>query len=139
IDYKTEDFAERVAAHTNGQGVDVIVDFIGGPYFQGNLKALALEGRLVMLAFLGGVKPGALNLGPILRKRLQIIGSTLRARDLDYKTRLSQDLKRFAWPLFEKSVLRPVVDRVYNWSQVADAHQYMESNQSKGKIVLRVE
>ena len=86
IDYKTESFAERVAAYTDGQGVDVIVDFIGGPYFQGNLKALAVEGRLVMLAFLGGVKPGELNLAPILRKRLQIIGSTLRARDWTTKS-----------------------------------------------------
>lgn len=139
IDYKTESFAERIAAHTEGHGVDVIIDFIGGPYFQHNLKALAVEGRLVILAFLGGVKPGEVNLGPILRKRLQIIGSTLRARDLDYKTRLSQDLQRFAWPLFEKGVMQPVVDRVYDWSQVADAHRYMESNQSQGKIVLKVE
>ena len=139
IDYKKEDFAERVAAYTDGRGVDVIVDFIGGAYFQQNLEALATEGRLVMLAFLGGVKPDEVNLAPILRKRLHIMGSTLRARDLEYKIRLSQDLQRFAWPLFENGTLKPVVDRVYDWAEVAEAHRHMESNQSKGKIVLRVD
>lgn len=139
VDYKTEDFADRVSDYTSGEGVDVIVDFIGGAYFQQNLQALAVEGRLVMLAFLGGAKPDAVNLRPILRKRLQIMGSTLRSRDLDYKVRLSQDLKRFAWPLFEQGTIKPVIDRVYDWSQAADAHRYMESNQSQGKIVLNVQ
>lgn len=138
IDYRRENFAERVAAFTKGKGTQVILDFIGAPYFQQNLEALSVEGRLVMLAFLGGVKPEAVNLAPILRKRLQILGSTLRSRSLEYKIRLSQDLQAFAWPLFGRGKLRPVIDRIYNWQEVADAHRYMESNQSRGKIVLRV-
>lgn len=138
IDYKTENFAERLRDYTNGEGVNVVIDFIGGPYLQQNLEVMGLEGRMVLLAFLGGVKVDGLNIAPVLRKRLQIIGSTLRARDLEYKIRLSSDLQLFAWPLFASGQLRPVVDKVYDWSEVADAHRYMESNQSRGKIVLRV-
>ena len=79
-----------------------------------------------------------LNIAPVLRKRLQIIGSTLRARALDYKIRLSSDLQQFAWPLFANGQLRPIIDKVYDWSDVVEAHRYMESNQSKGMIVLKV-
>jgi len=138
IDYKSEDFAAAIEKLTKGKGVDVIIDFIGGPYFQQNLKALAVEGRLVMLAFLGGPRLEEGNLASILRKRLQISGSTLRARSLDYKIRLSQDLYRFAWPLFANKTLKPVIDRVFDWEEVADAHRYMEANKNKGKIVLEV-
>jgi putative PIG3 family NAD(P)H quinone oxidoreductase len=138
IDYKAENFAERLKDYTKGKGVNVVIDFIGGPYLQQNLEVMGLEGRMVLLAFLGGVKVDHLNISPVLRKRLQIIGSTLRARDLEYKIRLSSDLQLFAWPLFANGQLRPVVDKVYDWSEVAEAHRYMESNQSKGKIVLRI-
>jgi tumor protein p53-inducible protein 3 len=138
IDYKTENFADRLKDYTKGEGVNVVIDFIGGPYLQQNLDVMGLEGRMVLLAFLGGVKVDNLNIAPVLRKRLQVIGSTLRARDLEYKIRLSSDLQLFAWPLFANGQLRPIVDKVYDWSEVAEAHRYMESNQSKGKIVLRV-
>ena len=138
IDYKAESFAERLEEYTDGKGVNVVIDFIGGPYLQQNLEVMGLEGRMVLLAFLGGVKVDQLNIAPVLRKRLQIIGSTLRARDLDYKIRLSSDLQQFAWPLFANGQLRPIIDKVYDWSDVVEAHRYMESNQSKGKIVLKV-
>ncbi len=138
IDYKTEDFAERLKAYTEGEGVNVVIDFVGAPYLQQNLQVMALEGRMVLLAFLGGVKVDQLNIAALLRKRLQVIGSTLRARSLEYKIRLSNDLQLFAWPLFANGQLRPVIDKVYDWSEVAEAHRYMESNQSRGKIVLRV-
>jgi putative PIG3 family NAD(P)H quinone oxidoreductase len=138
IDYKKEDFAEVVKEHAEGKGVDVIIDFIGAPYFRQNLDALSLEGRLVMLGFLGGVQVKEASMGPILRKRLQIMGSTLRARSLDYKIRLSQDLYRFAWPLFSNHTLQPVIDRIFDWSDVAKAHEYMEANKNQGKIVLKI-
>ncbi len=138
IDYKNEDFEEAVKAYTQEEGVQVVVDFIGGPYFQRNLNVLATEGRLVMLAFLGGVKTPELNLSHILRRRLQVMGSTLRARSLAYKIRLTQDLLLFAWPLFAEGKLKPVIDSVFDWSDVAEAHQYMENNRNQGKIVLRV-
>ena len=138
IDYKTEHFEERVEELTNGKGVNVVIDFIGAPYMQQNFNALAIDGRMVMLAFLGTPKIEALNLVPVLRKRLQINGSTLRARSLDYKIKLSQDLMHFAWPLFTDGRLKAVVDSVFDWEDVADAHRYMEANKNKGKIILKV-
>lgn len=138
IDYKNQDFEADVMEYTHEHGVDVVVDFVGGPYFQRNLNVLATEGRLVMLAFLGGVRAEKLSLGPILRKRLQILGSTLRARSLDYKTRLSQDLYRYAWPLFALGKLRPVIDTVYDWREAPKAHRYMEADRNQGKVVLKV-
>ena len=138
IDYTNQDFEAAVMEYTHEKGVDVVVDFIGGPYFQRNLNVLAMEGRLVMLAFLGGVYAEPLNLGPILRKRLQVMGSTLRARSLDYKIRLSQDLYRYAWPLFEQGKLRPVIDTIFDWKEASKAHQYMEDNRNQGKVILKV-
>lgn len=138
IDYRNEDFREVVQEYTNSKGVNVVIDFVGGPYLQKNLDVLAPDGRMVLLAFLGGVKVSELNIAPILRKRLHVMGSTLRARPLDYKIKLSKALQQFAWPLFESGKLKPIIDSVYDWTKVADAHRYMEANQNKGKIVMRV-
>lgn len=138
IDYRRKDFKEMVLEYTDNRGVDVIIDFVGGPYFQKNLDALAADGRMVLLAFLGGVKVPELNMAPILRKRLHIMGSTLRARSLEYKIRLSQDLQDFAWPLFGKGQLKPIIDSVFDWTDVANAHRYMEANKNTGKIILKV-
>ena len=138
IDYKNEDFAKRVHELTDGKGVDVVIDFVGGPNFARNLDVLAPDGRMVMLAFLGGPKVGELNLVPILRKRLKIMGSTLRARSLDYKSRLTDAFRQQFWPLFASGELRPIVDTIYDWQEVAEAHRYMESNGNTGKIVMTV-
>lgn len=138
IDYKNQDFKKAVLNYTKERGVDVVIDFIGAPYFQRNLNVLHTDGRLVMLAFMGGVRPDSLSLGPILRKRLQITGSTLRARSLDYKIQLTKAFSTFAWPLFQSGYLRPVIDRLFDWRDAAAAHEYMEANKNKGKIVLRV-
>ncbi len=138
IDYQSEDFSQRVAELTDGQGVDVIIDFVGGPNFAPNLATLAPDGRMVMLAFLGGAKVTELNLAAILRKRLHIMGSTLRARSLDYKSRLAEDFRQQYWSLFGTGELRPIVDSIYSWEEVAEAHRYMESNANIGKIVLTV-
>lgn len=138
IDYQKENFETVILEKTQGQGVNVVVDFLGAPYFQQNLNVLHTDGRLILLATMGGVKISELQIGNILRKRLQIIGSTLRARSLEYKIALTRDFRLFAWELFEKEILQPVVDRVYDWREVAEAHRYMESNQNKGKIILRI-
>ncbi len=135
IDYKSEDFLE-VMGEICPEGVDVIVDCIGGPYFQKNLHTLRLDGRLVMLAMMGGTIVENMDLMPFLRKRIQVMGSTLRNRSQDYKSRLAKDLFDFAWPLFEKGRLKPIVDRVFPAEEVIEAHQYMENNQNQGKIVL---
>lgn len=139
IDYKSENFEKTVEDLTNGKGVQVIMDFIGGPYFQHNLNSLALDGRLVIQGFMGGSKLSDLNLAPILRRRIKVIGSTLRSRTLDYKIALAKDLHGFAWPLFESGELKPIVDTVFDWKEVVKAHQYMEANKNIGKIVLKVD
>ena len=123
---------------TKGAGVQVIIDFIAAPYFQMNLDSLALEGRLVMLSLIGGVKPEGVNLAPILRKRLQIIGTTLRARSLDYKIALTKDLQTHCIPHFASGKLKPIIDSVIPWTAVVQGHQRMESNLNTGKIVMEI-
>lgn len=136
IDYQQENFAEVVKALTKGRGVQVIVDFIAAPYFQMNLDSLDVEGRLVMLSLIGGTKAEGINLAPILRKRLQIIGTTLRARSLEYKIALTQDLQTHALPHFATGRLKPIIDSVVPWTEVVQAHQRMEHNLNTGKIVM---
>jgi tumor protein p53-inducible protein 3 len=138
IDYQQEDFAVEVLAHTANKGVDVVLDFIGAPNLPRNLEVLRPDGRLVLLALMGGAQAERLSLGPVLSKRLQILGSTLRARPLAYKIELSQALYRFAWPLFEQGQLKPVVDTVFDWEDAAEAHRYLEANRNVGKILLKV-
>ncbi|MCX2738556.1 NAD(P)H-quinone oxidoreductase [Pontibacter anaerobius] len=138
INYKEVPFEDEVLAYTNNEGVDVIVDFIAGPYFNQNLECLRTDGRLVILASLGGGKVDGVDLRKILTKRLQVIGSTLRSRSKDYQLKLTEDMSRFALPLFKEGKLKPVVDSVYSWEEAAEAHRYMEQNKNIGKIVLRV-
>ncbi|MDX5348439.1 MAG: zinc-binding dehydrogenase, partial [Hymenobacteraceae bacterium] len=124
---------------TSGKGVDVIIDFVAAPYFNQNINCLTTDGRLVMLALLGGVKANDVNLAKILTKRLQITGSTLRSRSVDYQVKLTKDFADFSLKRFENGQLKPVIDKVYSWKEVAEAHRYMESNQSAGKLVLEVQ
>ena len=138
IDYQDVPFEDEVLAYTNSEGVDVIVDFIAGPYFKQNIECLRLDGRLVLLASLGGGKVEEFDLRQILIKRLQVIGSTLRSRTRDYQIKLTQDMSNFALPLFQSGAIKPVVDSVFDWQEVAEAHRYMEANKNIGKIVLRV-
>ena len=137
IDYKTEEFAAVLAKNEN-PGVDVIIDFIGAPYFRQNLESLKIDGRIVMLGFMGGTTVKSLSIAPFLYKRLNIMGSTLRARSIDYKIKLTQDFKQNASPLFESGQLRPVIDSVFDWENVGAAHAYMEANKNRGKIILKV-
>lgn len=139
IDYKADDFAEMVNEYTEGKGVDVILDFIGAPYFQSNLNSLDTDGRLILIGFLGGARiKEPFNLLPVLFKRLRIEGTTLRARDLNYKIQLAQDLKERSWSQFESGTLRPVIDSVFPISEVASAHRRMADNLNQGKIILRI-
>lgn len=138
VDYHKEDFEKVIAHYAYSQGVNVILDFVGAPYFEKNLNLLSMDGRLVILAVMGGVIAKEVPIGSILRKRLQIFGSTLRNRPLDYKIALTRDFRLFAWNLFAKGTLKPVVDKVFDWQAVAEAHHYMESNENQGKIVLKI-
>lgn len=138
IDYKSEDFETIILEATNKKGVDVVVDFIAAPYFQKNVQVLGLDGRMVLLALMGGIKVEQFNLVPFFIKRIQVTASTLRSRSLDYKIRLSKDLQQFAWSKFESKEFLPIIDRVYDWTDVVEAHTRMENNENIGKIILRI-
>ena len=137
INYREEDFVQVVKEATHNRGVNVILDMVGGDYVQRNLSALAVEGRLVYIAFLRGAKV-ELNLGAVMMKRLTITGSTLRARPVADKAHIAQSLRQRVWPLLADGTIRPVIDRVFPLSEAAAAHAIMESNRHVGKILLRI-
>ncbi len=135
IDYRHEDFAERIAQVTQNQGVDLILDIIGGPYLQSNLKSLAVDGRLVIIAVQEGHRT-EINLLPIFLKRLTLTGSTLRSRPVREKAQIARELAATVWPLIEAGRIRPVIDTTLPLAQAAKAHRILESREHIGKIVL---
>lgn len=136
LDYKAGPFAPDVLALTGGQGVNIIFDFVGAPYLEQNIACLATDGKLIVIGTMGGARAQDLDLSMLLRKRLQIIGTALRSRPLLQKVELTRQFAAFALPLFANGSLRPIVDQVYDWAAVAEAHRYMERNENIGKIVL---
>jgi putative PIG3 family NAD(P)H quinone oxidoreductase len=138
INYHIEDFAQIIATHTNSVGVDVILDMVGAPYWGRNLASLANKGRLVLIGSMGGSRTET-NLGILASKRLRVYGTVLRARPLEEKISLTQQFNREVLPLLVRGMLTPVVDRVFPLEEVVQAHEYMESNQNFGKIVLTLE
>jgi NADPH:quinone reductase len=137
INYKTEDFAAVVKELTDGRGVDVILDMVGGDYVPREIDCLADDGRLGIIALLGGAK-AQLDLGQVLRRRLTVSGSTLRPRPVAFKAAIAARLKERIWPLIEAGHIRPVVYRTFPLEQAAAAHALMESSTHVGKIVLEV-
>ena len=137
INYRSEDFVDIVKAATDGKGVDVILDMVGGDYVAREINCLADDGRLVLIAFLGGSK-ATLDLGQILRRRLTISGSTLRPRPVAFKAAIAAELRSRVWPLLESGRIKPVIYRVFPFEQAAEAHALMESSTHIGKIVLSV-
>jgi putative PIG3 family NAD(P)H quinone oxidoreductase len=137
FNYKTQDFVAEVARITNKRGVDVILDMVGGDYIEKNLKCLALEGRLVFIAFLHGGR-AEIDWRHIMMRRLTISGSTLRASPTERKAALAIALREKVWPLFGRGELKPVVHRVFPLAEAAAAHALMESSQHIGKIMLDV-
>lgn len=138
IDYRTEDFAARVRDLTSGRGADVVLDFLGASYLAKNVEALALDGRIVLLATMGGALAERFDMRPFFRKRATLAASTLRNRSLDYKAALTRAFAAEALPRLADGTLRPIVDRVFDWTDAAAAHRCMEENRNAGKIVLRV-
>lgn len=138
INYNTEDFVEVVKKFTDGRGVNVILDMVGGDYIPRELNALAEEGRIVLIAFQRGMQ-ATVDLGLIMRRRLTVTGSTLRARDENFKTTVVGAVKDKVWPLLESGTLAPVISATFPLAQAADAHRLMESSQHIGKIILTVE
>lgn len=137
IDYRSEDFQAEILNTHPAKGVHLIVDPISGSYFPKNLEVLLPDGKLVILAFMGGMK-SEINFVKVMVKRLQVMGSTLRARNLAYKIALSKDLQDKFWSKFEDRSIKPVIDREFDWTEVQDAHRYMEENKNIGKVILRV-
>ena len=137
VNYRDEDFVAEVGRITAGKGVDVILDMIGGDYAPRNLACLAEDGRHVSIAIQRGPK-AELSLLDIMRKRLTLTGSTLRARSVEFKTGLAAELRDKVWPQLEAWEIKPVIDSVFPLQSAADAHRRMESGEHVGKIVLEV-
>jgi NADPH:quinone reductase len=135
INYKTQDFVAEVERITAKRGVDVILDMVAGDYVAREVKCLGNDGRLAIIAVQGGTK-SELDTGAVLRKRLTITGSTLRARSVAYKGQLARALRERIWPLIEAGRIKPVIHQVFPAAQAAKAHALMESSTHVGKIVL---
>jgi NADPH2:quinone reductase len=135
INYKTQDFVDMIAEQTGG--VDVVLDMVGGDYFQKNLSVLAYGGRLVCISFLQGAK-AEVNFTPILIKNLTIMGTTLRNKQQKFKADIAIDLKNKVWPFIENGSIKPVIDSVLSLEDANKAHDLMQSSQHIGKIVLKL-
>lgn len=135
INYRTQDFVAEVQRITSGKGVDVILDMVAGDYVAREVEALAEDGRLVIIAVQGGVK-AEFNAGLVLRRRLQITGSTLRPRPVAFKAAIAKALQAKVWPLLAAGKVRPVIHSRFPTARAAEAHALMESNQHIGKIML---
>lgn len=135
INYRTQDFSAAAKELTGGQGVDVILDMVAGDYVAREVECLAEDGRLVIIAVQGGVK-AEFNAGLVLRRRLQITGSTLRPRPVAFKAAIAASLRDKVWPSLEQGRVKPVIHSTFDAARAAEAHALMESNQHIGKIVL---
>ena len=137
INYKNQDFLAEIEAVAGKKGIDVILDMVGGPYIEKNLKLLALEGRLCLIAFLQGSK-AEIDFMMLMLKRQTLTGSTLRARPDAQKSAIAKSLLQKVWPLIEAGKVKPVVHKVFALTEVAEAHRLMESSLHIGKIMLAV-
>lgn len=139
INYNTEDFSKRVVEITDGKGVDLILDFIGASYWEKNLTSIKVDGRWILIGVLGGSTVENVDLGALLGKRISLIGTLLTPRSDQYKAELTSEFAEKTLPLFKAEKIHPVVDRVFPFEEVADAHRYMEDNKNTGKIILSLE
>ena len=137
INYRDEDFVAVVKELTGGRGVDVVLDMVGGDYVAREIDCLADDGRIAIIALLGGAK-ATVDLGQVLRRRLSISGSTLRPRPVAFKEAIARRLRERVWPLLEAGKVKPVIYKVFPLDQAAEAHTLMESSTHVGKIVLQV-
>jgi NADPH2:quinone reductase len=138
INYRTHDFLSEIKRLTGGRGVDVVLDMVGAPYAVRNLRALAIDGRLVLIAFLEGSTVDAFDLMPVLTKRLTITGSTMRPRSTAQKGAIAASLRETVWPVLDTGRCCPVIHAVFPLAQAAEAHRLMASSAHIGKIMLQV-
>jgi putative PIG3 family NAD(P)H quinone oxidoreductase len=137
INYKTQDFVTETLGLTQGQGVDIVLDMVGGDYVDRNLKVLAVEGRLIQIAFLQGAKVNV-DLTSLMVKRIAFTGSTLRPRTIEDKAHIAQSLQEHVWPLLGQGKALPIIDRVFEMDDASLAHGLMESSVHVGKIMLKI-
>ncbi|PHT61694.1 hypothetical protein T459_34459 [Capsicum annuum] len=138
INYKTEDFATRIMEETGGKGVDVILDNIGGPYFQRNLDSLNVDGRLFIIGFMGGTVT-QVNLGCLAARRLTVQAAGLRSRSAENKTQIVREVEKNVWPAIAAGKVKPVVyNKYFPLAEAVEAHQLLESSKHIGKILLTV-
>ena len=137
INYKTEDFVEVVKAATDGKGADVIIDMVAGEYVGREINCLADDGRLVIIALLGGAS-GKVDFGHIMRRRLTVTGSTLRPRPVTFKQMIADKLSQKVWPLIESGKIKPVIFKTFSLDQAEQAHALMETSTHVGKIMLTI-
>jgi NADPH2:quinone reductase len=139
INYRTRDFVAEIKGITGGRGVDIVLDMVGGAYIEKNISLLALEGRLVQIAFLQGSRVTDFDFVPVMARRLTVTGSTLRPQSIEEKARIANALCQRIWPLLEAGKIKIVIHRIFQFSEVAEAHRMMERGEHAGKIVLRFE
>ena len=137
INYKTQDFVTETLGLTQGQGVDIVLDMVGGDYVDRNLKVLAVEGRLIQIAFLQGAKVNV-DLTSLMVKRIAFTGSTLRPRTIEDKAHIAKSLQEHVWPLLGQGKALPIIDRVFEMDDASLAHGLMESSVHVGKIMLKI-
>ena len=138
INYRTKDWAAEVKTLTDGKGVNVILDMVGGPYIARNIRSLGMDGRLVIIAFLQGSKAPDIDLMPVMVRRLTITGSTMRPRTTAQKAAIADDLQSKVWPVLDAGRCGPAIHATFPLAQAAEAHRLMESSQHIGKIMLTV-
>ena len=140
FNYHTQDWAKEVLKATDGKGVDIVIDFIGQSYFQGNLDVAARDGHIVNLGAMSGTKlPAGVDIGAFFRKRIRFEGSSLRSRDEEYQGKLRNTLVEHSAPKMKDGSFKVLVEKVFPWEDIVKAHQLMESNKTKGKIICRIE
>ncbi|MED4750909.1 NAD(P)H-quinone oxidoreductase [Brevibacillus choshinensis] len=138
IHYKQVSFDEEVARLTEGKGANLILDFIGAPYWNKNIQSASMDGRVVLIGTLGGKETGPIDLFELMGKRLQITGTLLTPRSDEYKASLSQELADRILPMFASGAIKPIIDKVYPLEEIHNAHRRMEANENIGKIIFQV-
>ncbi|WP_026909062.1 NAD(P)H-quinone oxidoreductase [Paucisalibacillus globulus] len=139
INYKDGDFSDKMMEITQNHGVDLILDFVGASFWQYNLDSISIDGRWILIGTLGGSEVNHVNIGLFLSKRIKYMGSTLRSRTPEFKIELTQAFKQFGIKGLEIGTIKPVIDKVYNWTDVEKAHMRMKENRNIGKIVLEID
>lgn len=138
INYKEQDFGDEILKATDGKGVDVVLDMVGGDYISRNINCMAVDGRHVSIAFLTGPLIAELNMLPVMLKRLTLTGSTLRARDNTFKGAIANALKNKVWPLLAGGKISPQIHKIFPLEEAAKAHKMMEESKHMGKIILTI-